>query len=199
MPPEDTPEQMVPKARLDAKIAEIADLRGQMKALKDAGDPSALLAQLEAEREAHAATKTAGEEALAALEVKTGEALAFAEHGITDPEDQDLVRYRRSRIEGDAPALGDYLGEAARSDRYLSHLFKADAPPASTPPVADAPPAEAPPGTTAPPVQPVADNRGAAPAPEQTTGRMAELMSMSQEQYEQNPQGFLKELLGGPG
>jgi hypothetical protein len=52
---------------------------------------------------------------------------AMLGNGITDADDQELLRWRYNRIpEADRPELGAWLKEGAREDKQVRHLFGAE-------------------------------------------------------------------------
>ena len=105
-------------AKIEEATTTIADLRAQMAA---APDVSEIQARLDALQATHGKLQTTHDRHIA--ESTTREALLS--RGVTDAEDMDLVRYRHSRLpEEGRPALSDWLDDGAKTDRYLSTLFR---------------------------------------------------------------------------
>ncbi len=121
-------EEMIPKSvllkRINSKNSHIEKIEAEKAALADqltaaaaweskAGQADELREQLE-----KLTTEYDGYKA------ETGIKHTLYQAGILDNEDQDLVKYRYSKLgEENRPALGEWLTTGAREDRYLASLF----------------------------------------------------------------------------
>lgn len=148
---EETAAEMIKKSimleRIGKKNDRIAELEAQLSNIPDTAKLERRLQKAEA-----LAEQTTTEFDAYRKEAETRSVLTAA--GITDPDDQDLVRWRHGRLEGDSE-LADFVKGDAKKDRQLQHLFaekKADAPEANDP----APKTPAPTGNS---------NNGAKPPP----------------------------------
>lgn len=144
----DPASNMVPISRLNTKIAKITELEAKVSALEQ--HSASVATEFNTFR--HAATESS----------------TMMRGGVMDMEDQELVRWRYSRLPPEGrPDFAGWLQGEARSDRHLAHLFASSAavaalnpgpadapvgsPPASTPPPVSAAPIS-PPLTATPPV-----------------------------------------------
>ena len=121
-------EEMIPKSvllkRINSKNSHIEKIEAEKSALADQ-----LTAAAAWESKAESAETL--REQLEKLSIEfdgykqqTGIQHTLYQAGILDNEDQDLVKYRYSKLEEESrPALGDWLTTGAREDRYLATLF----------------------------------------------------------------------------
>lgn len=146
--------------RLSSKQAQISELQTKAKELSeqvaDTEKTAKRLERLKAERD----------DLSAKLESTTSDyqrKLTLMEHGVSDPEMQDIVLYRYGKLEGDdRPELSDYLAGPAREDRVLASLWQSQASDAAESGSADE---AAPEPDSAPSRTPHRPNAGVRPAP----------------------------------
>lgn len=116
---------MVPKARLDSKndtIAKIEQERDEARAkLSEMPDPTK--AEKRYQRLEKRYEELQSEYSGAKQQWETSQALTAA--GIADPDDQDIVLHRYSKLGEDAPALSEWLTaeDGARGDKVLSRIL----------------------------------------------------------------------------
>jgi hypothetical protein len=136
---------------LNGKTAEIKALAEELTATKELASQAEAFQATAAKLQAEIENKTSEFNAYR-LQSETSAELFRA--GITDPEDQDLARWRYSKAE-DAPPFSEWLASSAPADRHLAGLFAkpaeaSPAEPSSAPPAETvaAPPPAAPPANT---------------------------------------------------
>lgn len=143
-PADDMVAKSVMLKRISAKQDQIDSIQSQLTSLqaeyegykttqKDLPDYGKLETRLQKANALHAATTDAFE----AFKINALTERTLFAAGITDADDQALVRWTHGRIpEADRGSLEDYLGEegGARGHRNLSHLFAAPADPAPAEP-----------------------------------------------------------------
>lgn len=118
---------MVPRERLNAKQAAIDEQAAKVRQLEEqiasAPDPTKAAKRYERLEAKLADLQT--EYDSAKQQWATTSALTSA--GITDPDDQDIVLHRWSKLGDDRPDLTDWLGaeDGARGDKVLSRILPA--------------------------------------------------------------------------
>lgn len=121
-------EEMIPKSvllkRINAKNSHIEKIEAEKAALADqltaaaAWESKADSAETLREQLENLTKEYEGYKA------ETGVKHTLYQAGILDSEDQDLVKYRYSKLEDqNRPDLGEWLTTGAREDRYLASLF----------------------------------------------------------------------------
>lgn len=144
---EETEETTVPKSehikRINTKNNRIAELEDQLKAVNTrASDLESQVKAFEPEKFERRIGRLTEERdnainSLSEFRATTSTREALLTAGITDADDQDLVRWRYDRLdEKGRPELGDWLAEAAKADRQLKHLFNGADTATETPPQA---------------------------------------------------------------
>lgn len=134
------------RKRLAAKTTRIRELEDALQAMTSERDQ---LAPAAAKADKLAADLEAARAEVTAAATKAETSVALARAGVTDADAADLVLYRYGRLpEADRPALGDWLGDAARKDALLAAVW--GTPAATAAPPAGAAPAA--PGQAAAPV-----------------------------------------------
>ena len=161
---------VVPRDRLNSKNDRIRELE---TSLADATEKAKGIDKL-AKRAAEA--ESALEATRAEFDAFKSESMTAAElmrAGITDTDDQELVRWRYGKLGEDAPPFSEWLTSGAKEDRHVSRLFAAPeaAPVAEAPAVSEAP--EAPPA--APPSNAGAKASSTAPPPRYSPSEVASM------------------------
>ena len=162
---------VVPRDRLNSKNDRIRELEAS---LADASDKAKVLDKL-AKRAAEA--ESALESTRLEFEAFKSESMTATElmrAGITDSDDQELVRWRYSKLGEDAPPFSEWLTGSAREDRHVARLF--EVPVAAEPAAQSAPEPEvaaAPP--SAPPSNAGAKAASNAPPPRYSPSEVASM------------------------
>ena len=124
----ETSEEMIPKSvllkRINSKNSHIEKIEAEKAAL---ADQLTAASAWESRAESAETLREQYEKLTSEFEgfkQETGIQHTLYQAGILDNEDQDLVKYRYSKLKEDnRPALGEWLTTGAREDRYLSSLF----------------------------------------------------------------------------
>ena len=150
--PDETPEETVPKSemlrRLKAKQSKIDAIQLQLDEHLELARTAPTPGQVDEWRSKYESVEREYTDFRSAQETKD----LLYKAGVTDPDVQDLVRYRHGKLGEDAPDLASWLAEGAAADPLLApHLAPAAAPPAAEGAPAAAPPAAAPPPRTGKP------------------------------------------------
>ena len=150
-------ENVVPRDRINTKNAKIRELEAQLAEVSEKADGLDKLAKRAAEAESALEATRAEFEAFRS-EASTSADLMRA--GIVDADDQELVRWRYSKLGDGAPDFATWLSSGAKEDRHVARLFDTSAPaeavevtPAPEQAVAAAPPAAPPSNAGAVPSQ----------------------------------------------
>ena len=146
---------VVPRDRINTKNAKIRELEAQLAEVSEKADGLDKLAKRAAEAES-ALEATRAEFDAFKSEASTSADLMRA--GIVDADDQELVRWRYSKLGDGAPSFADWLSTGAKEDRHVARLFDRSAP-AEAVEMTSAPEAVA----AAPPAAPPS-NAGAVPS-----------------------------------
>lgn len=108
------------QAKLTDTEARLTDTEARLTESPDAAKILKRLTRAEGERDKAV-------EDLEAHRTESASRAAMFGAGITDPEDQELVRWRWERTPEDKRGeLSDYLAKDAKEDRLLKHLFTSD-------------------------------------------------------------------------
>ena len=138
-------DDVVPRDRLNAKNDRIRELEASLAEASSKVEGVDALARRAAEAETALEQTRAEFEAFRAESTTSSDLLRA---GITEAEDQELVRWRYSKLGEEAPPFSEWLAGAAREDRHVSRLFSAPDPAAPVEAVAEVaavPPPSAPP------------------------------------------------------
>ncbi len=116
---------VVPRDRINSKNAKIKELEAQLAEVAEQAAGVDKLAKRAADAES-ALEATRAEFDSYKTEASTSADLMRA--GIVDTDDQELVRWRYTKLGDDAPAFSDWLASGAKEDRHVARLFDAAAP-----------------------------------------------------------------------
>ena len=123
-------DDVVPRDRLNSKNDRIRELEASL------AEASAKVEGVDALARRAAEAETALEQTRAEFEAFRSESTTSSDllrAGITEAEDQELVRWRYGKLGDDAPPFSDWLAGGAREDRHVSRLFAASSEPAAEP------------------------------------------------------------------
>lgn len=149
---DETPEETVPKAemlrRLKAKQAKIDAIQLQLDEHLEISKTAPTPGQVDEWKSKYESVEKEYTEFRSAQETKD----VLYNAGVTNPDVQDLVRYRHGKLGDDAPDLASWLADGAAADPLLApHLAPAAE---GAPTAAPAPQAAVPPRTGKPPPAP---------------------------------------------
>ena len=111
---------VVPRDRINTKNAKIRELEAQLAEVSEKADGLDKLAKRAAEAESALEATRAEFEAFRS-EASTSADLMRA--GIVDADDQELVRWRYSKLGDGAPDFATWLSTGAKEDRHVARLF----------------------------------------------------------------------------
>ncbi len=111
---------VVPRDRINTKNAKIRELEEQLAEVTEKADGLDKLAKRAADAES-ALEATRAEFDAFKSEATTSADLLRA--GIVDADDQELVRWRYSKLGEGAPSFADWLSTGAKEDRHVARLF----------------------------------------------------------------------------
>lgn len=163
---------VVPRDRLNAKNDRIRELETSL------ADVTEKVSGLDKLAKRAAAAESALETTRLEFETFKSESMTAAElmrAGITDADDQELVRWRYGKLGDDAPPFAEWLTSGAKEDRHVSRLFSTPdpAPAAADPAIAEAAAPPAPPA--APPSNAGAKAASNAPPPRYSPSEVASM------------------------